>query len=75
MDRRGVRRKRQGDLDEDIYWHDFVFVLSASPSLCWVFIVAFTLVMAVNRYDQRKNYEEEETNAIGTEFLRAALLR
>ncbi len=68
----GACRKRQGDLDEDIY-HDFVFVLSAALTLLGL-IVAFTLVMAVNRYDQRKNYEEEETNAIGTEFLRAALL-
>lgn len=24
--------------------------------------------MAVSRYDQRKNYEEEEANAIGTEY-------
>jgi len=30
--------------------------------------------MALNRYDQRKNYEEEEANAIGTEYLRASLL-
>jgi hypothetical protein len=30
--------------------------------------------MAVSRYDQRKNYEEEETNAIGTEYVRADLL-
>jgi hypothetical protein len=28
----------------------------------------------VGRYDQRKNYEEEEANAIGTEYLRADLL-
>jgi lipopolysaccharide export LptBFGC system permease protein LptF len=30
--------------------------------------------MAVSRYDQRKNYEEEEANAIGTEYVRADLL-
>ena len=30
--------------------------------------------MAVSRYDQRNNYEEAETNAIGTEYLRADLL-
>ena len=30
--------------------------------------------MAVNRYDQRKTYEEAEANAIGTEYLRADLL-
>ena len=30
--------------------------------------------MAVTRYDQRKNYEEAEANAIGTEYVRADLL-
>jgi hypothetical protein len=30
--------------------------------------------MAISRYDQRKNYEEAEANAIGTEYLRADLL-
>jgi hypothetical protein len=37
-------------------------------------LIGFTLSMAVSRYDQRKNYEEEEANAIGTEYLRADLL-
>jgi hypothetical protein len=36
-------------------------------------LIGFTLSMAVGRYDQRKNYEEEEANAIGTEYLRADL--
>jgi hypothetical protein len=30
--------------------------------------------MAVSRYDQRKGYEEQEANAIGTEYVRADLL-
>jgi hypothetical protein len=30
--------------------------------------------MALGRYDQRKNYEEAEANAIGTEYVRADLL-
>ena len=30
--------------------------------------------MAIERYDQRKNYEEAEANAIGTEYVRADLL-
>ncbi|MGA7717745.1 MAG: hypothetical protein WCB33_17700 [Bradyrhizobium sp.] len=30
--------------------------------------------MAVTRYDQRKNYEEAEANAIGTEYIRVDLL-
>lgn len=37
-------------------------------------LIGFTLSMAVSRYDQRKNLEEEEANAIGTEYLRAELL-
>jgi hypothetical protein len=30
--------------------------------------------MAMSRYDQRKNYEAAEANAIGTEYVRADLL-
>jgi hypothetical protein len=30
--------------------------------------------MAISRYDQRKNYEEAEANAIGTEYVRSDLL-
>jgi hypothetical protein len=30
--------------------------------------------MAVNRYDQRKNYEEAEANAVGTAYVRTDLL-
>src|SRR5580658_10884018 len=37
-------------------------------------IIGFSFSMAVSRYDQRKIYEEEEANAIGTEYLRAGLL-
>ena len=37
-------------------------------------IIAFTFSMAVSRYDQRKNLEAEEANAIGTEYLRVGLL-
>jgi len=37
-------------------------------------IIGFTFSMAVSRYDLRKNYEEEEANAIGTEYVRIDLL-
>lgn len=37
-------------------------------------IIGFTFSMAISRYDQRKNYEEAEANAIGTEYVRADLL-
>jgi hypothetical protein len=68
----GSFRKRQGNLTEDII-EDFKFVLNATLALLGL-IIGFTLLMAVNRYDQRKTREEEETNSIGTEYLRANLL-
>ncbi len=37
-------------------------------------IIGFSFSMAVSRYDQRKNLEEAEANAIGTEYVRAELL-
>src|SRR3974390_2987484 len=48
-------------------------VLAATLTLL-VLIVGFSFSMAVSRYDQRKNLEEAEANAIGTEFVRADLL-
>lgn len=48
-------------------------VLSATLTLLGL-IIGFTFSMAVGRYDQRKDLEEEEANAIGTEYLRADLL-
>lgn len=37
-------------------------------------IIGFTFSVAVSRYDQRRNYEEAEAKAIGTEYLRADFL-
>jgi len=52
---------------------DFDTVLAASLTLL-ALIIGFSFSMAVSRYDQRKNYEEAEANAIGTEYLRTNLL-
>jgi len=52
---------------------DFDVVLGATLTLL-ALIIGFTFSMAITRYDQRKNDEEAEANAIGTEYLRAALL-
>src|SRR5215831_21361791 len=52
---------------------DFKFVLGGTLTLLGL-IIGFTFSMAVGRYDQRKNLEEEEANAIGTEYVRADLL-
>jgi hypothetical protein len=52
---------------------DFGLVVNASLTLL-ALIIGFTFSMAVSRYDQRKDYEEEEANAIGTEYVRCDLL-
>lgn len=52
---------------------DFNFILSSTLTLLGL-LIGFNLVTAVNRYDQRKNYEEAEANAIGTQYLRADLV-
>ena len=52
---------------------DLGLVLNASLTLL-ALLIGFSFSMAVSRYDQRKNYEEAEANAIGTEYARADLL-
>jgi hypothetical protein len=52
---------------------DFTLILGATLTLLGL-IVGFTFSMAVSRYDQRKYFEEQEANAIGTEYVRANLL-
>lgn len=63
---------RYGELGENTL-EDFKLVLGATLTLLGL-IIGFTFSMAVSRYDQRKNFEEEEANAIGTEFVRADFL-
>jgi hypothetical protein len=64
--------EKQGSLSEQER-EDFGVVLAATLTLLGL-IIGFSFSMAISRYDQRKNYEEEEANAIGTEYLRAELL-
>lgn len=52
---------------------DFNIILAGTLTLLGL-IIGFSFSMAANRYDLRKNYEEGEANAIGTEYLRAGLL-
>src|SRR5271165_2770706 len=52
---------------------DFGIVLATTLTLSGL-IIGFTFSMAIGRYEQRKNFEEAETNAIGTEYLRADLM-
>jgi hypothetical protein len=64
------RKRRAIEEDER---EDFAIVVGAIWTLLGL-LVGFSFSMAVSRYDQRKNYEAEEANAIGTEYVRADLL-
>jgi hypothetical protein len=68
----GVRLSRRYPLDDEMR-QDFSTLQTAALTLLGL-IIAFSFSMAAERYDQRKNLEEAEANAIGTEFSRAALL-
>jgi hypothetical protein len=65
-------QKRRQKLEEDMS-EDFSVILTATLTLLGL-IIGFSFSMAIGRYEQRKNYEEEEANAIGTEYVRADLL-
>jgi len=58
---------------EEVEREDLSVILAATLTLLGL-IIGFSFSMAVSRYDQRKNYEEAEANAIGTEYVRAGLL-
>jgi hypothetical protein len=49
-------------------------VVQAATLTLLAIIIGFSFSMAVDRYNQRKNYEEGEGNAIGTEYAWADLL-
>jgi hypothetical protein len=65
-------RRNQQQL-EDADYHDRGVVLGATLTLLGL-LIGFTFSMAISRYDQRKNCEEQEANAIATEYLRSNLL-
>ena len=67
-----VLRRRGRALGEEER-EDFDVVRTATLTLL-ALVIGFSFSMAVSRYDQRKNYEEAEANAIGTEYVRADLL-
>lgn len=66
-----VRSRRKVELESDR--DEYSIVLSASLTLLGL-LIGFSFSMAISRYDLRKDYEEEEANAIGTEYLRADVL-
>jgi hypothetical protein len=60
------------NLDEDTL-KDLDLIVPATLTLLGL-IIGFSFSMAISRYDQRKTYEEGESNAIGTEYFRAEML-
>jgi hypothetical protein len=65
-------RKRRRSLEENER-EDFGIIMAAILTLLGL-IIGFSFSMAISRYDQRKNLEEAEANAIGTEYVRADFL-
>jgi hypothetical protein len=65
-------RKRRRNLEDDER-EDFGVIMAATLTLLSL-IIGFSFSMAISRYDQRKNLEESEANAIGTEYVRADFL-
>ena len=68
----GYFRRREKDLREEVL-QDRDVIVAATLTLLGL-IIGFSFSMAIERYSQRKNYEEAEANAIGTEWVRADLL-
>ena len=67
-----ILRNKVQALDE-VERVDFGIVQNAALTLL-ALLIGFSFSMAISRYDQRKNYEEAEANAIGTEYVRLDLL-
>ncbi len=68
----GARVSRRYPLDQEMR-QDFNILLGAVLTLL-ALIIGFSFSLAAGRYDQRKNLEEAEANAIGTEYSRTDLL-
>jgi hypothetical protein len=66
-------RTRRRSMDE-AEREDLAVIVAAALTLLGL-LIGFSFSMSVTRYDQRKNYEAEEANVIGTEYYRAGLLR
>jgi hypothetical protein len=65
------RKKRRNAEEHDS--ENFGLIVTSALTLLGL-IIGFSFSMASSRYDQRKNYEEAEANAIGTEYVRADFL-
>jgi lipopolysaccharide export LptBFGC system permease protein LptF len=67
-----TNQRRKTLADEGVR-DDFGVVQAATMTMLGL-IIGFSFSMSTGRYDLRKNYEEAEANAIGTEYVRADLL-
>jgi hypothetical protein len=67
-----VLQARRHTLPESVR-EDYGTIVGATLTLLGL-LIGFTFSMATTRYDQRKNLEEEEANAIGTEYARLDFL-
>jgi hypothetical protein len=67
-----VLHSRRHELPESVR-EDYGTIVGATLTLLGL-LIGFTFSMATTRYDQRKNLEEEEANAIGTEYARLDFL-
>jgi hypothetical protein len=61
---RPVRRYERKDIN----------VVPTATLILLGFVIVLGFSMVISRYDQRKNFEEAEANAIGTEHVRADVL-
>ena len=66
-----LRRRYSGARNE---WNEALSVILGATLTPLALIIGFSFSIATNRYDQRRNFEEAEANAIGTALLRADLL-
>jgi hypothetical protein len=69
----GIYLRKHWRTDPEQVRDDFGVILGATLTLLGL-IIGFTFSMATTRYDLRKSLEEEEANAIGTEYVRVDLL-
>jgi len=73
MARLGVYFRKNGPKIDVLEREDLGVILGATLTLLGL-LIGFSFSMAINRYDQRKNLEEAEANAIATEYVRVDLL-
>jgi hypothetical protein len=69
----GATRFDQLRVEADALRREYGVIQGATLTLLGL-IVGFTFSMALDRYEQRKNYEGAEANAIATAYVRAELL-